>query len=405
MRVILLVIGVCLSMSLSAQHRGCYIDPDITWDELQEAVEKHGQHSQSIQSRGESYFQVVIHIISRGSDQFISEAQVLHQLDVLNRDFNAQNENLSKVSQSFSELVGTSGFTFCLAKIDPEGQPTTGITYTQTSTPNFGLLTGDQGRRLLHYDLFGGKDAWDPERYINIWVVEFGDFLGTASFPGLAPFPEEIGVIINIQNFGSIGMAGQTYLFNRGHTLTHEMGHFFGLQHIWGDGLDEDCKDSDGIDDTPNAAGPYYGCPSGDVSSCGSMDMVQNFMDFTDDRCLALFTKGQINFMQSVIPIHYPDLLIDGQCIGEEIAILDWLPEVKWAYDAGSGKIIIYHPESVLTRPRHVTVYGMDGKQIISQPWGDDLSCLLDMQHVATGVYIIQLLMGDMVHIQKVFKQ
>lgn len=140
----------------------------------------------------------------------------------------------------------------------------------------------------------------------------------------MANYPEEIGLIIDPKYFGSIGAAGNSSFYSGGHTLTHEMGHFFGLKHIWGQGTGEDCNDSDEIEDTPNAAGPYYDCPQGVQESCGTSDMYQNFMDFTDDRCLAAFTHDQVMMMQTTAAVfiliwmwkvHVPFiqiLLIDG---------------------------------------------------------------------------------------------
>src|SRR6185503_15207931 len=107
--------------------------------------------------------------------------------------------------------------------------------------------------------------------------------------------------------------------------------------HIWGGGS-VTCNDSDEVDDTPNAAGPYFQCPSGIQQSCGADNMYQNFMDQTDDRCLAAFTKGQSARMNASIDVFYPNLSIEGPCHTVINPFQKWYDELIWAYDRGSGK-------------------------------------------------------------------
>ena len=225
--------------------------------------------------------------------------------------------------------------------------------------------------------------------------------LGSASFPGMASFPEEIGVIIDPRFFGSIGDAGKSGFFSGGHTLTHEMGHFFGLKHIWGNGVEANCTDSDDIEDTPNAEGPYYNCPSGTQMTCGTNDMYQNFMDFTDDRCLAAFTNGQADVMQAVLDSYYPLLMAEGSCVSNAETFTSWYDQLVWAHDQPSNTYVIYAVEKWMGRT-NIGVYSADGKQVLRDTWDDQQTYLLDLANVGTGVYFVRIDDGDKAFVRKV---
>jgi|GEM_PF-979383 len=392
---------ILISCSVTAQQVKCgakqYDTPQknlVYQDFLSKAKERELNHP--IHSRTTKYFQVVIHVVARDGFQPVSRAQALQQLDVLNNDFAARGDNFEKLPDEFKSLAENADMHFCLATTDPSGQPTTGITFTSTTQENIGTEFNNEfgSRRAIQYDQFGGKTGWDATRYINVWVGECLDILGSATMPGEANFPEEIGIIIDIRHFGTIGDAGFYNQYGRGHTLTHEMGHFFGLKHIWGQGFSESCDDSDDIDDTPNAAGPHYGCPEGEQTSCGTINMYQDFMDLTDDRCLAAFTHDQVARMNSAIDLFYPDLDGEATCQTNVIDFDQWFDQLSWSTDAGSDKIIVYSPE-VLTGKKEIRVFSMDGKMVFKREWNDELTALINLQSVASGVYLVNITMGD----------
>lgn len=390
---------ILLPALLLGQRMQCQFDfplnttSDSNMYQLYSEVIHHAQHSLAIRNRSVVYIPVVIHVVAREPFQAISVAQATQQLDVVNADFAGRGENRSRLSDEFDHLVGDAQIQFCLAALDPDGLPTSGITFTSTDIPDIALQTGEGGRKVIQWDQLGGKTGWDPTRYLNIWVGEYGGFLGSATFPGMAPYPQEIGVIMDPRFFGAIGDAGQSGFYSRGHTLTHEIGHFFGLKHIWGEDTDSNCDDDDGIVDTPNAAGPYYNCPSGAQSSCGSNDMYQNFMDFTDDRCLAAFTKGQSMVMQSVREIYYPDLDLTAGCITYDDDFQEWYAHLIWSHDAGSNRFVIYNSE-IWAGTKHIIVYSVDGKIIREDTWEGEWSYLLDLVTVSSGVYIVNITDG-----------
>ena len=407
MRFILIYALFLFPTFLTGQYSRCLFDIELNTRKDSIAYEnylslvKHLTTKPSISTRSIVYIPVVIHVVADESVRQVSRAQALQQLDVLNADFAGRGENIPKLPDEFVSLIGNVEIQFCLATIDPTGQPTSGITFTETDKNDIALQTEFEGRKAIHYDQWGGKSGWDPSRYINIWVGEYGGVLGSATFPDMAPFPEEIGVIIDPNYFGSIGDAGHSGFFGGGHTLSHEMGHFLGLKHIWGDDTDTNCEDSDHVDDTPNAAGPYYNCPSGEQQSCGTSNMYQNFMDFTDDRCLAAFTQGQAIFMQAVLETYYPNLTTETACIQSSTSFDSWYDQLIWANDINSNTYVIYNPE-IWMNTKDVRVYSVDGKIILEGRWEDEWSYLLDLNHLAAGMYIVSIADGDKRHVRKV---
>lgn len=396
MRLLLMYTCLILSHLCAAQDNWCDVDHRFDFSTQNQAYQKfleriHAREANSqIETRTNKYFPVVIHVVAIDPYQPVSLAQALNQLDVLNEDFAGKGKNIDKLLSTFSSLVADAGMHFCLATVDPDGNPTSGITFTQTDVNNIATQTGPGGRIAIHYDQLGGKSGWDPSRYINIWVGDYGSILGSASFPGMAQYPEEIGLIMDIEHFGSIGDAGQSGYFGRGHTLTHEMGHFLGLRHIWGSGVEYRCDDSDDIDDTPNASGPYYGCPSGEQISCDESNMYQNFMDLTDDRCLAAFTHDQAVRMQAVVDEYYPALAVEGTCTSDASSFDLWFDDLQWSHDASSNKYVIYGNEEWASR-KDVEVFSTDGKLVRSDVWDDQRSYLLDLNGISAGVYVVKI--------------
>lgn len=359
------------------------------------------QHNSMVSSRSEIFLPVVVHVVTRPGVPVISYAQVIHQIDVLNNDFAGRGENIPKLAEEFEHLAADTDIRFCLASIDPNGNPTNGITYTMTDVSNIALQTEDQGRISVHYDQYGGKSFWNTDRYINIWVAEYGTgILGSSSMPGSAPFPEEEGIVMDLEHFGSIGTATHSGFFNRGHTLTHEMGHYLGLLHIWGD-EDDSCTDTDEIDDTPNAEGPYLDCPEGDQISCGENNMYQNFMDLTDDRCLAAFTHGQAMRMKTVIDLYYPDLSSSIACQPSLMPFNAWWDALSWSYDVGSYRYIMYSP-STPEGEIIIDVFSADGRLLQHDVLHDQYSYLINLDNASAGVYFIRVMQGEESRVRKV---
>ena len=252
---------------------------------------------------------VVVHVVYNTATENISDAQIQSQIDVLNRDFRALNSDIGSVPGAFTSFTADCRFQFALAKRDPDCLPTSGITRTSTAitsfSPNFSS-TSATVRNPMKFNSSGGKNAWNPQEYLNIWVCDLGSgLLGYAAFPAdLTTRPTEDGVVVDYQSFGTTGTASAP--FNLGRTTTHEVGHWLNLRHIWGDDQFEPnvCSLSDFVDDTPNQGEENYSCLDFPHVSCDNGpngDMFMNYMDYVDDDCMYMFTKGQSQRMDATL--------------------------------------------------------------------------------------------------------
>ena len=251
---------------------------------------------------------VVVHVVYYNSNENISTAQVQSQIDILNEDFRRLNSDASNTPSAFQSVAADCEIEFCLATTDPNGNSTTGITRTSTSQSSFS--TNDE----VKYSSSGGIDAWNTSEYLNIWVCDIsGGILGYAQFPGGNLSSD--GVVCDYAYFGNTGTA--TYPFNLGRTATHEVGHYLNLRHIWGDA---NCG-NDYCNDTPEHSGSNYGCPNyPSTSNCsgnGSYgDMFMNYMDYTDDACMNMFSQDQKTRMIAAINTYRSGLLSSNGCQG-----------------------------------------------------------------------------------------
>jgi hypothetical protein len=180
--------------------------------------------------------------------QNVSDAQIQTQIDVLNRDFAKLNSDTTKIPAVWKSLAANTNIQFCLAQRDPNGNATTGITRTSTTTTSFS--TNNAVKTVA--------PAWPAASYLNLWVCNLGSsLLGYAQFPG-GPAATD-GVVITYTGFGTNGTAAAPY--NLGRTATHEVGHWLNLYHIWGDDGGS-CSGSDQVGDTPNQANSNGGAPT-----------------------------------------------------------------------------------------------------------------------------------------------
>jgi len=248
---------------------------------------------------------VVVHVIHNGeavgSGTNISDAQILSQLSVLNKDYQRLNADAGETPAEFVPVAGNFDVEFVLAKQNPEGLATNGIVRVKGPMTTWSM-DDNYALKSLSY--------WPAEDYLNIWVCNMTDFLGFAQFPvsGLPGLENSStnrltdGVVIAYNVFGSIddGSFNLKANYDKGRTATHEIGHFFGLRHIWGDDNGA-CSGTDYVDDTPNQSGSTSGCPTHPHVTCTVTSMFQNYLDYTNDQCMNLFTQGQVGRMITVI--------------------------------------------------------------------------------------------------------
>lgn len=275
-----------------------------------------------VRRTGTTVIPVVVHVVARTNTEDVSAAQVRSQLEVLNADFRARNDDLDAVPEVFADLVGDARVQFALAETDPDGNPTEGIVRVRTEVQGFGA--DDE----VKSSATGGSDPWPAHRYLNIWVCQLaGGLLGYAQFPG-GP-PETDGVVVLHTAFGTSGTA--TAPFDGGRTTTHEVGHWLDLRHIWGDD-GTGCTGSDEVTDTPNQGGPNTGTPTFPSVSCDNGpngDLFMNYMDYVDDAAMMMFTQGQVTRMQAALT--GPRASIGSTLPGDESdETTTALPDVPW---------------------------------------------------------------------------
>lgn len=297
------------SLSAQTSHKKCiesnqYYNQSLH-EELEIFTKDYIKNSPSIaHSRGKITIPVVVHIVTQEFERGISNEQVYSQIKALNRDFNLENTDTDIVHPDFQDRIANVGFNFCLATIDPFGNPTTGITRRNTSANN--IATADN---TWLYNSEEGQAAWDTEKYLNIWVTQIT--LGIAGFatnPGQKA-PEQDGVVINPRYFGMGGSA--TPPFHLGRIGVHEVGHYFNLKHPWNDG----CEGTDFVADMPQQLNAYRNCPEiGEDTSCGGRNITTNYMNYTDDVCQAMFTKGQAMRMRAALIGARSGLLNGNSC-------------------------------------------------------------------------------------------
>jgi hypothetical protein len=236
--------------------------------------------------------------IGEGSN--ISVEHIQSQIDVLNEDFGRYNADASNTPAQFA--ADDTRIQFCLAKFDENGDPTSGITrYATNEVYDF----GDDSNTFNTRTGIKAQTGWDHNKYLNIWVAPTigsdSDIIGFARVPTLFGISraDDDGVSILTSVFGGPGY-GSLSPYHLGRTTTHEVGHYFGLNHIAN--KDNTCSQGDGIDDTPMQFKQNYGCPSHPNISCGNDgDMFMNYMDYTDDACMNAFTSDQGTYMRAII--------------------------------------------------------------------------------------------------------
>ncbi len=236
---------------------------------------------------------VVFHVMHNGESvgtfPNVSDAQLISQITQLNKDYRKQNSDTNLVPGVWKEVAADCEIEFCLASADPLGAATTGITRHSMGSSG----TWNESRKTA--------TTWNRDKYLNIWIATIGGgTLGYTMFPG-GPASND-GVVIDPEFVGVAGSA--TAPFNKGRTASHEVGHWLGLDHTWGDD-GTSCDGTDGIEDTPNSSGENYGCPTFPLTdACAAAApgvMFMDFMDYTDDACMFMFSTGQKNKMLAVL--------------------------------------------------------------------------------------------------------
>lgn len=348
---------------------------------------------------------IVVHILYNNNDQNISDEQVLSQIKVLNDDYRRHNADAVNTPDAFKSVAADARIQFCLAKVDPQGRATTGIIHKFTKE---GQFLADDG---VKFSSKGGDDAWDATRYLNLWVCNlFGRTLGYAVLPGSPA--EKDGVVIKYNVFGTIGNISSQY--NKGRTATHEIGHWLGLKHLWGDST---CGD-DGIADTPPQETSNSYCPvfphlsSCSINSFG--DMFMNFMDFTDDGCMNLFTQGQKAEMRSLFALGGPrnSFLKSAVCDSSDAIEAGPLPidtkpnllKITTYPNPFSSSLTVVSNNEDEVVGRILRLYNISGKLLVTQTIRS-LNTNINVSTLPSGIYILRIEGKKNNYVYKLIKQ
>jgi hypothetical protein len=331
----------------------------------------------TVEHRAEIVIPVVVHVVWQKPDENISDERIFSQIEALNRDFNGENTDLYSVPKEFEAFISKQGIRFCLAAADPQGEPTSGIIRVKTGKDAIGT------KNELYSTASGGSDAWDTQRYLNIWVANTGDFLtGFGTYPGQVS-PDREGLVIHPRYFGR----NNSNRYKLGRVAVHEAGHYFGILHPWSD--DEDCSTDDGVADTPPQLAPHKGCPAHPQMSCGNADMFMNFMDYVDGECMVMFTKGQMDRMMNTIEAFRPGLVsANASCVGQGGPKSEPVFTLSPNPSTGTVQVKLKNNSSEISR---VEIYNSVGQMVFQITTVLFDGAQLDLPNLIAGVYFVKI--------------
>lgn len=387
-------------------HPGYQSAVDRTFDQVKDLVSHKGVNSDSI-----FRIPVVVHIVYSSPEQNISNDLVYSQIARLNRDYRRLNEDTSDTRTEFLPVAADAGIEFYLAGTDPDGNPSGGITRTQTTRTDFAPDFFGNGLDDVKQSSLDGVDAWDTDNYLNIWVCDlvgsnplfqiFGFAYPPATAPNWpanssAPSNELQGVVIHYEVFGDGNplAVGPLSISDKGRTAVHEVGHYLGLRHIWGDALFTDgCAEDDGIDDTPNASSNAAQVCNFNNNTCVDSpvdfpDMIENYMDYAQDRCMNLFTQGQVDIMRLMLETARTELA-DGSVEPSSVSDIPSASEIALFPNPSNGNITIQLPKA--EQINSLRVMDVNGKLVAEQSVSTSLSVLSVDWNLPAGTYLVQL--------------
>jgi hypothetical protein len=403
MKKTILLVSFFGSLSLQAQTvRRCYSKEAI--DYLEQAAPGYAAHvneqfdiakswSQDHEQKRTIYMvPVVFHIVYNTAAENLPDSVLENQIAVMNEDYSRQNGDTTNMRSEFEPVAGATHIQFFLA----------GITRTSTTTTSFGsfaALLGDfSDLEKVKSTADGGENAWDQVHYLNIWVCDMSInntpfLLGYATPPDNLPnWPQGSapdlgdGVVLQYQIVGSnnpnpLGVANYTVL---GRTAVHEVGHYMGLRHIWGDG---DCTMDDGISDTPDADdASQQDCDeqrnscNADVNGLGDLhDMIENYMDYSAETCQNSFTQEQALLMHGVLENQRYDLVHNNPAGLNELSVI-----TSCYPNPTTGTLSVHSSAPIET----LTVSDMNGKILLSAV-EHGTTATLELSSFQTGIYVL----------------
>lgn len=410
-KLLLFSFSLFLCLLSNAQTKRCYTHELMVQKENQtpgymqrvnsifENAKNIAEQNRSSRSLTDSIYhvQVVFHVVYTAAAENIPDSVLINQIEILNRDYRRKNADTVQTRACFQPVAADAGIEFYLATTDPDGNPTTGITRT-VGHPQFAFLGFNPGSDEIK-NATTGKTPWPTDRYLNIWVgnIFFGVVLGYAFPPDNAPnWPAgsatdsaHQGVVLHYAAVGSNFTAPIDPTVAGGRSAVHEIGHYFGLRHIWGDSTD--CVVDDGISDTPFASDASQQACDTTINSCVDTpvdfpDMIENYMDYSDDRCLNIFTQEQVGVMRAMLQTSRAGVAyVTGDVSGiKNLALLDGI-EVSPNPSTGIFKLTTKRKEDL-----NFEVYNSLGETVIaSQNFSSSVS--INLSSLSAGIYFAKI--------------
>ena len=343
---------------------------------------------------------VVVHIIHNGDalgvNENIADEQVLSQIQVLNQDFRNMQDT---PGYSDNPAAADIEIEFCMAQRDPQGNLTNGIDRVNLGKASWGSTAVET--------VLKPQTIWNPEEYLNIWVCNFGGDLygvgGYAFFPeganiegleGAESNEDNDGLTIWYKVFGSSDIYPEgNYLegHDKGRSTTHEMGHFLGLRHIWGDG--NSCDNTDYCADTPTALAMNMTCS--EIDSCpesDGFDMIENHMDYTPDACKHFFTNDQKARMVAVLQNAPRRIALQAStaCTAPELGLDDTLKNGTGIYP-NPAKDVLYITSNITGVQGSYTIFNALGQAVASKNIQFDAQVAINVEGLNKGIYFIKI--------------
>lgn len=385
----------------SQQHCGRdAMTMDKDWKLQRVAMEEQLQaqwQNESIPRNGPITISVVFHQLATDENDFLSNLDFENQIRVLNEDFGNFSPYNDGTPFELQNAPVDMGLRFCIATMNPAGEMALGIERKLTNyncIGDFGSVVNNEGKPRIYYSEEGGLDAWDTRFYLNIWVAPTCDaFLGFATFPEEGDAAQD-GVIIDTKYFGLRSENSASYPYHLGRVCTHEVGHYFNLSHLWGEG---GCDTDDFVSDTPSQESFHIGCPVHPNMSCESADYFFNFMDYSDDACLSMFTAGQRQRALASLYEFRADLL-------ESAACSSWGPGPNESnvqiFPNPTSDLLYLVPPSNWPKPIPYRIYNELG-QLVQVGELTNSPLAINVAPLLSGIYFLNLENGDTTIIKK----
>lgn len=355
-------------------------------------------------------------MVYKNTVQNIPDTQIVRQIQLLNESYRLQNSNFPTGRAIFDSIGADIEIQFCLAATDPQGNPTTGI-IRKSAPSNVGfdpILNMDK----VKSSTTNGDDPWPNDKYLNIWVCDMSLFgqafvLGYATFPGESPALD--GVVIQSEYFGYGTAAAPN---NLGKTTIHEVGHYFGMRHIWADDDGQatgQCDSTDFVDDTPNQAAKSQSDCNLSINSCANeapywgtidpQDMVENYMDYSADACMAMFTKGQKARMYSFLNTDPARMAIKTSPAGcNTVGIKELYSNFNdylFVYPNPTSDILHINITKLSPSDLKCDIYNSNG-QIVKSLNQLDFQNTVNLSDLASGIYVVKVFNSEVSGIKKI---